>query len=216
EGIPIDVFFKNGRNKHEDFDRLSAAITSVIYVAQSATQEILHRELKYAVSYSKDRLIIAAHGGKAVISSYIKLKKMGKHSLSYYVKKVENAAEEANALLSSMTFKNYILARVKRVIPESLGLALLRKDGSPICTDTEMEPSEFTGMISAIFGSLEALQETPELQVIAAEKYVIIICSVDKERLLAVATPEKKTVDVYIKLICDEVNATKDKKNEIG
>ena len=205
EGIPIDVFFKNKKYERGEFDRLSAAITSLIYVGQSATKEILDKELKYAVSYGKKRLIIAAHGGNAVISVYITLSKMRKKTLDYFIKKVRNVSEEASALISSMAMKNYIMARIKRAIPESIGLALLRRDGSPICTDTELEPSEFTGMISAIFGSLEALQETPKVQVIAAEGYIIIIYRVDKERLLAVATPEKHSIDKYIQMIQEEL-----------
>ncbi|MBD3186116.1 hypothetical protein GF325_04750 [Candidatus Bathyarchaeota archaeon] len=169
-----------------------AATTSLLFISRQAILKILDEEIKLVTTFGQDYILLGFLTRNITFGIILERNLIELDGIDQYIDDLKEIALRISAIIETSDVEyGDIFSKIKITIPDASIYAITTREGLPIKIQAEtLDEARLAAFISAIFNINDLItHEEPEFTTIVGEEQSIIIHSIDKARLLAIAVP---------------------------
>ena len=117
--------------------------------------------------------------------------------------------EKINAIVKTLDIEDSVIEKIQRAIPEAKAIMLLSTAGIPITellSNLDIDTAQLAAVSSALSLPTRVLGGESKSIAVTGEKNLILLYSLDAERILMVTLKPKKSVESYLTIISRTVS----------
>ncbi|MHA1682094.1 MAG: hypothetical protein ACTSUE_14240 [Promethearchaeota archaeon] len=169
-----------------------AATTSLLFISRQAASKILDEDLNLVTTFGANYILLCFLTRNITLGVILARNLVELDGIQQYIDDLKEIALRISAIIETSDIEyGDVFSKIKIAIPDAKIYAITTKEGLPIKIQAEtLDEARLAAFISAIFNINDLItHEEPEFTTIVGKGESIIIHSIDKARLLAIAVP---------------------------
>lgn len=206
DGSPIFGKTRGKKDTGEELHVIPAAITSALSISHGFFEGNLNDEVQEYVVFQEQSILIAtkAMGGTVLITN-IQIPKSSfekRPQIDQCVEQLREAAAKIDAIVKTMEgVDEPLIEKLQRAIPEATAILLLSPVGIPLSdllSSLDVDPAQLAAVSSALSLPTRILGGEAQSIAVTGKNNVILLFSLDADRILMVALKPKLSVESYL------------------
>ncbi|NHJ01667.1 MAG: hypothetical protein EAX86_05960 [Candidatus Heimdallarchaeota archaeon] len=205
-----------GKSKKKDISDeiyvLPAAVSSALAISQGFLDSTLKDQVHEYIVFQERSILIASRASDTILITTICIPKSSfekRPEIDALVKRIQEIAAKINAIVKTLDIEDSIIEKIQRAIPEAKAIMLLSSAGIPITellSNLNVDTAQLAAVSSALSLPTRVLGGESKSIAVTGEKNLILLYSLDQERILMVALKPKHSVESYLTIISRTVS----------
>jgi predicted regulator of Ras-like GTPase activity (Roadblock/LC7/MglB family) len=212
DGSPI-YGAERDKEMGEELFVIPAAISSALAISHGFMQSNLHDSVFEYVVFQDDSIILASREGDTVLILTIALPKTSfekRQPIDDLISLARDRVAKIDAIVKTIHIEDSLVEKVQRAIPEASAILLLSSAGIPLTellSSLDVDPAQIAAVSSGLSLPTRILGKQCQSVAVTGKDNLILLYSLDGERLLMVSLKPKNSVESYLTKISEIVTS---------
>lgn len=204
DGSPI---YGKSREKepNDDLYVVPAAVSSALAISNNFLETTYMDRVSEYVVFQERSIIVATKSTDTVLITTINLPKTSfekRPPLETISKDLRDAAERINAIVKTLDIEDSLIEKLQRAIPEATAILVLSTAGIPLSdllsSLEDIDSAQLAAVASALSLPTRILGDTTQSVAVTGKSNMILLYSLDADRILMVSLKPKSSVENYL------------------
>ncbi|MHA1225520.1 MAG: hypothetical protein ACTSPV_02125 [Candidatus Hodarchaeales archaeon] len=206
DGSPIYGKSKKKGSPGEGLYTIPAAIASALAISNNFLTTTLKDSTNEYVVFQQDCIIVATKASDVVLITSISLPRTSfekRPAIDVMIEKLRDFTDKLDAIVKTLHIKDTLIEMVQRAIPEAKSILLLSSAGVPLSSlsSLDVDSAQLAAVSSAISLPTRMLGKEPQSIAVTGKNHLILLYSLDAERILMVSLKPKHSIESYLTTI---------------
>ena len=204
DGSPITGRTRGKDETGEDLFVIPAAISSALAISQGFLENNLNDNVREYIVFQERSIILATRKANTVLITTVSLPKSSFESRTPVDKLIEilrDAAARIDAIVKTLEIEDSLIEKLQRAIPEASAILLLSPAGIPLSdllSTLDIDSAQLSAVSSALSLPTRVLGEDNQSIAVTGKENIILLYSLDADRILMVSLKPKDSVESYL------------------
>ena len=204
DGSPITGRTRGKDETGEDLFVIPAAISSALAISQGFLENNLNDNVREYIVFQERSIILATRKANTVLITTVSLPKSSFESRTPVDKLIEilrDAAARIDAIVKTLEIEDSLIEKLQRAIPEASAILLLSSAGIPLSdllSTLDIDSAQLSAVSSALSLPTRVLGEDNQSIAVTGKENIILLYSLDADRILMVSLKPKDSVESYL------------------
>lgn len=204
DGSPICGRTRGKEETGEELFIIPAAISSALAISQNFLETSLKDEVNEYVVFQERAIIVATKEADTVLITTVTLPKSSfekRPSIDALIDLLRDAAARINAIVKTLEIEDSLIEKLQRAIPEASAILLLSSAGIPLSdllSRLDIDAAQLSAVSSALSLPTRVLGQDSQSIAVTGKNNIILLYSLDADRILMVSLKPKHSVESYL------------------
>lgn len=204
DGSPICGRTRGKEETGEELFVIPAAISSALAISQGFLETSLKDEVNEYVVFQERAIIVATKEADTVLITTVTLPKSSfekRPSIDALIDLLRDAAARINAIVKTLEIEDSLIEKLQRAIPEASAILVLSSAGIPLSdllSRLDIDAAQLSAVSSALSLPTRVLGQDSQSIAVTGKKNLILLYSLDADRILMVSLKPKHSVESYL------------------
>lgn len=204
DGSPIYGKTRGKEETGEDLFIIPAAISSALAISQGFLEANLNDNVNEYVVFQEMSIIVATKTAGTVLITTVSLPKSSfekRTSIDALIERLRDAAAKINAIVKTLEIEDSLIEKLQRAIPEASAILVLSPAGIPLSdllSSLDIDSAQLAAVSSALSLPTRVLGQECQSIAVTGKENIILLYTLDAERILMVSLKPKHSVESYL------------------
>ena len=188
----------------EDLFVIPAAISSALAISQGFLESNLKDDVKEYIVFQERSIILATRKANTVLIITVSLPKSSfepRTPVDDLIEISRDAAAKIDAIVKTLEIEDSLIEKLQRAIPEASAILLLSSAGIPLSdllSTLDIDSAQLSAVSSALSLPTRVLGQESQSIAVTGKDNIILLYSLDVDRILMVSLKPKDSVESYL------------------
>ncbi|MFX0124884.1 MAG: hypothetical protein ACFFAE_14735 [Candidatus Hodarchaeota archaeon] len=204
DGSPITGRTRGKEETEEDMFVIPAAISSALAISQGFLEANLEDEVKEYIVFQERSIILATRKANTVLITTVSLPKSSfetRTPIDDLIETLRDAVAKIDAIVKTLEIEDSLIEKLQRAIPEASAILLLSSAGIPLSdllSTLDIDSAQLSAVASALSLPTRVLGQESQSIAVTGKENLILLYSLDADRILMVSLKPKDSVESYL------------------
>ncbi|MFX1516176.1 MAG: hypothetical protein ACFFC6_07700 [Promethearchaeota archaeon] len=204
DGSPITGRTRGKEETGEDLFIIPAAISSALAISQGFLENNMNDNVREYIVFQERSIILATRKANTVLITTVSLPKSSFESRTPVDRLIEilrDAAAKIDAIVKTLEIEDSLIEKLQRAIPEASAILLLSPAGIPLSdllSTLDIDSAQLSAVSSALSLPTRVLGQDNQSIAVTGKENLILLYSLDADRILMVSLKPKDSVESYL------------------
>ncbi|MFX0013297.1 MAG: roadblock/LC7 domain-containing protein [Promethearchaeota archaeon] len=204
DGSPIVGRTRGKEETGEELFIIPAAISSALAISQGFLEGNFDDKVFEYIVFQERSIIVATKKANTVLITTISLPKSSFESrtpVDNLIETLRDAAAKIDAIVRTLEIEDSLIEKLQRTIPEATAILLLSSAGIPLSdllSSLDIDSAQLSAVSSALSLPTRVLGQECQSIAVTGKENLILLYSLDADRILMVSLKPKASVESYL------------------
>ena len=204
DGSPIYGAERKKKDLGEELFVIPAAISSALAISHGFMESTLNDTVFEYVVFQEDSIILASREGDTVLILTVALPKTSfekRQPIDDLIATARETVAQVDAIVKTLDIEDSLVEKLQRAIPEASAILMLSSAGIPLTdllSSLDVDSAQLAAVSSALSLPTKVLGKQCQSVAVTGKNNLILLYSLDGDRILMVSLKPKKSVESYL------------------